>query len=298
MSDFNVVHSEDLNSEHFNFNTPTQRIDVNLTVEKKPLFKTRYIWAEESAVLANNALEWAYGDAGTGVKGLMFDDGWFVTHLGFQADVFAANASVTIELISLNAASNNAANTIASLSLADATDGGGTTNNAYKYIELAQPVAIPAGIVGFVTRTVDGAVSDARVMADTQKQVGEYVADVFIGLPTNNANNAAPTLPAAAGKAVSDNFQDQEFNSFNLQVRNTTNAAISWEALIENVPYGTIPNLVAGDYALATSDNGDGTFNHLFTGTAQIAPFANISISAPSPVAPFGDGSGLSLYCA
>lgn len=105
-----------------------------------------------------------------------------------------------------------------------------------------------------------------------------------------------PTLPNADGKVVSDNFQDQQFVPFNLQVRNTTNAPVDWEALVQGVPYASISGLAAGNYTLTTTDNGDGTYDHLFTGTSPLGPFANITITG-SPVTPAGDGSGLSLYC-
>ena len=105
------------------------------------------------------------------------------------------------------------------------------------------------------------------------------------------------TLPPARGKIVSDNFQDGEANAtFNLQVRNTNGGDVNWQALVENVPYATIPGLAAGSYTLVTTDNGDGTFNHLFTGTQTLVGFANITITGGIPDPP-GNGSGLTLYC-
>lgn len=102
-----------------------------------------------------------------------------------------------------------------------------------------------------------------------------------------------PTLAAAQGIVVSDNFQDQQFIPFNLQVRNTTGSAVKWEALVENVGYASIPNLNLNGATLVTTDNADGTFSHLFSGSN--AAFQNIVIRG-NVVEPSGNGSGLSLF--
>ena len=102
-----------------------------------------------------------------------------------------------------------------------------------------------------------------------------------------------PTLAAAHGIVVSDNFQDQQFIPFNLQVRNTTGSTVKWEALVTEAPYATIPNINLNGATLVTTDNGDGTYNHLFTGTT--AAFQNIVITG-GVADPFGNGSGLTLF--
>ena len=102
-----------------------------------------------------------------------------------------------------------------------------------------------------------------------------------------------PTLAASNGIVVSDNFQDQEFIPFNLQVRNTTGNPVSWEALLENVGYSTIPNLNLNGATMSTTENGDGTYNHLFSG--ELDAHRNIVMQGGT-VSPFGSGSGLSLY--
>ena len=104
-----------------------------------------------------------------------------------------------------------------------------------------------------------------------------------------------PTLPSADGKVVSDNFQDQQFIPFNLQVRNTTGTPVNWEAQVANVSYATIPSLQLNGATLVTADNGDGTYTHLFSG-GPLAGFQNIIITG-AVVDPVGDGSGLTLYC-
>jgi len=105
-----------------------------------------------------------------------------------------------------------------------------------------------------------------------------------------------PSLPSTSGEVVSDNFQDGNGNApFNLQIRSTVNMDNDWEALIENVPYGTIPSVSNGSYTLETLDNGDGTFDHLFRGTSPIIAFQTIAITGGIPT-PSGSGTGLSLY--
>ena len=140
----------------------------------------------------------------------------------------------------------------------------------------------------------DITLGSASFVAVTKVQV---IADILLGgasiISSGSMPSFSPTLPAANGKVVSDNFQDQ-FSSFNLQVRNTTNAAVDWEALVENVPYASIDNLSAGNYTLQSQDNGDGTHSYLFTSTAPLAAFANISING-NGTNPAGNGTGLSL---
>ena len=121
-----------------------------------PLYEYRELWAEENGAIANNSAEWSFGNGATGYIGLPFDAGWEVVELGFNADTYPATGTVTIELSSYNTPSNAAGNAIASLSLANSTDGGGATNNAYKHEVLTTPQSVPVGLVGFLTRTVTG----------------------------------------------------------------------------------------------------------------------------------------------
>ena len=108
-----------------------------------------------------------------------------------------------------------------------------------------------------------------------------------------SGSETQPTLAPTNGVVVSDNFQDQQFIPFNLQVRNTTGNTVAWEALVENVGYGTIANLNLNGATMTTTENGDGTYNHLFSGTLDA--YRNI-IMQGGTVSPFGTGSGLSLY--
>ena len=106
----------------------------------------------------------------------------------------------------------------------------------------------------------------------------------------------------ANGVLISDNFQDGNNNApFNLQVRNQTNNATDWQACTPNVPYASIPNLVAGAYTLNTINNADGTYKHCFTGTSPLGAqgSANSSISItgglPNP-AGSGGAQNVELY--
>jgi len=154
--------------------------DANwLAVEEKPLYEHREMWAEENAAISSNQPEYSYGNGATSYIGLPFDSGWEVIELGINADVFAASAIVTIDLMSYNTPSSDTSNTIDSFTIDSSADGGGTTNNAYKHHLVPTPVPVPAGLVGFLTRSVTGGtVSDVRVWARFRRQVGTYLAPV------------------------------------------------------------------------------------------------------------------------
>jgi len=149
-------------------------------VTTAPLYEYRELWAEEAGALGNNTAEWSYGNGATGYMGIPIDAGWEVIELAFNADTYAATATVTIELMSYLTASNSSANTVASLSLTSATDGGGGTNNAWKHEVLSTPISVPAGPVGFLTRSVSGTISDARVYARMRRKIGDYVTGLLL----------------------------------------------------------------------------------------------------------------------
>ena len=270
---------------------------ADIEYSTQAVYEYRDIWAEESGGTDPNSAEWSFGNGATGFMGLPIDAGWEVEAMYFQADTFAAQSTIQVDLVDYgNVPSNAAANTIASISLSSATDGGGDTNNAYKYEALATPVAIPvtgdATIIGFLTRLETGNNSDARVGARLRRKVGDFV--VSVGTTTTTG----PTLGTPAnGALVSDNFQDGNGNApFNLQVRNTTGNATNWQAVVTG-PYSTIPNLNAGNYTLQTTDNGDGTYTHVFTGTTTLGGLANITITGDAPT-PAGQGgtANVDLY--
>lgn len=158
----------------------SDQFNGSLVVTKMPLYEYRELWAEEAGAINSNQAEWSYGNGSTGFVGVPIDAGWEAIEMGFSADGYAATATVTVELVVFLTASNNPANTVASLSLADSTDGGGATNHAWKHEVLSVPKAIPAGPLGFYTRSVSGTISDARVYARMRRQIGEYVTGVQI----------------------------------------------------------------------------------------------------------------------
>ena len=94
-------------------------------------------------------------------------------------------------------------------------------------------------------------------------------------------------------------FADGQFgsgNPYQLQVQNNTATPFSYEIFVENVPYGSIPGLALGNHTVITTDNGDGTFNYLFTSTVQLGAFQTTSING-SGGAPSPPGSGTACGC-
>lgn len=158
---------------------------VSLSVTKADLYEYRDIWAEESGGTNANSAEWSFGNGATGFMGLPIDAGWEVIAMYFQADTYAATATIQVDLMNYgNTPSSAAANTIASIALANAADGGGATNNAYKFQDFASPISIAvagaATVIGFITRGETGNISDARVGVRLRRKIGEYVTEVSL----------------------------------------------------------------------------------------------------------------------
>lgn len=152
---------------------------IGVTTTTTAIYEYRDIWAEESGAANGNSAEWSFGNGATGFIGLPFDAGWEVTHMYFHGDTFATNASISVDLMNYgNVPSNAGANTIAGISLANAADGGGGVNNAYKFFTLIAPVAIPVGVIGFITRASSGNISDIRVGARMRRKVADVVTSV------------------------------------------------------------------------------------------------------------------------
>ena len=149
------------------------------------LYEYRDIWAEEGGAVTANSAEWSFGNGDTGFIGLPIDQGWEVEALYFNADAFAPNGAVRVDLMDYGASPSNAvSNTIATISLNSPTDGGGAANNAFKYKAVDPPEPIPvtgdATVLGFITRVSFGTISEARVGARLRRKVGEYVSDVLV----------------------------------------------------------------------------------------------------------------------
>lgn len=164
----------------------TTGAQMALVLSKVAVYEYRDIWAEERTGASGNSGQWSFGDSAVGFFGLPVDAGWQVEALYFNADSYAANATVNVDLMNygLNP-TNAAANTLATISLAGATDGGGQINNAFKYRKLPVPVAIPTGasgatLIGFITRATTGAVTNMRVGARLRRKVGDFVTNVTL----------------------------------------------------------------------------------------------------------------------
>lgn len=153
-----------------------------LTTTTTPIYEYRDIWAEESSALTNNSDEWSFGNGATGFIGLPIGENWELMELYFHADTYAANTSIQVDFMNYgNTPSSAAANTVASISLANAADGGGATNNAYKIETFATPIALQDNkVYGFLTRSLTGAASDARVGARLRRKVGDVVTSVTL----------------------------------------------------------------------------------------------------------------------
>lgn len=154
---------------------------VSVTTTTAPVYEYRDVWAEESSGLNANSAEWSFGNGAVGFMGLPIDAGWEVFAIYFHADTYPSTARVQVDLMNYgNVPSAAAANTITSISLANAFDGGGGINNGYKYETLANPVTVPTGVVGFITRGLTGNVSDARVGVRLRRKSFDAVTSVTI----------------------------------------------------------------------------------------------------------------------
>ena len=166
-------------------NSTNEPLEGSLVVSTLPLYEYRDIWAEESSSTNANSAEWSFGNGATGYMGLPIDEGWEVESMYFMADTYASTAKITVDLMNYgNTPSNAAANTISSISLNNSTDGGGNTNNAYKFQKFNSPIEIQVNgdstVIGFITRNESGNISDARVGARLRRKIGDYVSNVEI----------------------------------------------------------------------------------------------------------------------
>ncbi len=111
-------------------------------------------------------------------------------------------------------------------------------------------------------------------------------------------NSGVPTGTLTTDLTINnfDDGQNGAFNPYQLQVQNTTATPFNYEIYIQNVPYASIPGLNLGNHTLITTNNGDGTFNYLYTSTAVIGAFQNVIISG-SGAAPSPQGIGPACGC-
>lgn len=158
-----------------------ENIPPSLSIEKEDLYEYMDIWAEESGQTTANSAEWSYGNGATGFIGIPMEEGWELIQLKLHADTFAAFSVLTVDAMAypLSSPGNAIANTISTISINGSTDGGGSTNNAFKILDIT-PVPVPTCIFGFITRTSTGNSSDVRVAARLRRKSGEYVSNVIL----------------------------------------------------------------------------------------------------------------------
>ena len=73
--------------------------------------------------------------------------------------------------------------------------------------------------------------------------------------------------------------------------------ATGFTAVLASVPYATIPGLNSGNFSLTTTMNADGTFQHVFTSTSDLAAFQGITITGGLPTPPgVGGTSNVGLF--
>lgn len=147
--------------------------------------------------------------------------------------------------------------------------------------------------------------ADGVITGTFEESGNDICSDCFPDCPVDNndsgdengGGSTEPTLPTAGRKLVSDNHQDGNGGaSYNLQVRNASNAAVNWELLWTGRPYSTIPNLNLPTGVVHTfSQNASGAYDHLFSGQ-NLGAFSNVTITGAAPI-PAGDGSLPQLFC-
>lgn len=150
-----------------------------LLAQAADVYEHMLVWAEESGGTDANSAEWSFGNGATGFMGLVIDwSEWEIEGMGFQADTYPATGTIQIDAMDYSSATpgSAAANTLASVTLASATDGGGAINNAYKYQATAVPVSLAGvSVLGFITRGETGNISDARVMIYLRRKLGNFI---------------------------------------------------------------------------------------------------------------------------
>ena len=107
------------------------------------------------------------------------------------------------------------------------------------------------------------------------------------------------TIPGIIGtltnSIVVDDFSDGQYgtaNNFRFLIRNNTGNSINYQALIKNVPYSYINGQTLKDYTYQVFNNGDGTYNHLFTSTKKLKAWKSKDITGANNIQPPGIGNG------
>lgn len=149
----------------------------NLVLED--VYEHMIVWGEEAGRLRNNSAQYSYGNGATGFMGIPIppNQGWELVGISLHADTYPALATVNIAVHNYAVATpGSAAPILGTISLANAADGGGWTNNPFKYVDLSgAPVPLPSPtILGLRTITVTGVVSDVRVAMYLRRSAGQF----------------------------------------------------------------------------------------------------------------------------
>lgn len=161
--------------------------------------------------------------------------------------------------------------------------------------------ALASGLYEFTVTATDGSHNRSGSTSVTVRGGCSVITNRRITFRVTPAVPVTATVPK--GSLTSDlnidyfdDGQNGSGNSYQLQIRNTTGTTFNYEIWIQNVPYSTIPGLTLGDHTVDVWNNGDGTFNYLFTSTSAIGTYQNRVVSgsggAPSPL-----GSGIACGC-
>ncbi len=129
----------------------------------------------------------------------------------------------------------------------------------------------------------------------------EVVNDVVI--PSNSSGGGGIPQGTPTTSFSLNNFGDR--GAFQLNFNAGSNPGATWEALISNRPYNSLPaNTVATingspiNFTTSTNDNGDGTFNILIVGESPLPDFnPSLTISSPSTTTPPGTQFGGPCSC-
>jgi hypothetical protein len=121
----------------------------------------------------------------------------------------------------------------------------------------------------------------------------------------NTNNNFTGNLATPTG-TLTDEFNLNELNDENVSspwqlgfLSPSYSGSFNYEILLDDVPY-TLNNINLGDHTVIENDNGDGTFDYLFTSTSPIQgyyQYRQISADPPAPTPSGSAGSGSSCDC-
>ena len=173
-------------------------------------------------------------------------------------------------------------------------DGNTDTTNKFSF-DIILPNTIP--VRSLITATATIANSTSEFSSEFELTYATVITNRRI---TYRVTPSFLSRGIATGRKTTDIFADtfQEGDggsTFDISLRNITASPIpSYSVLIENAPYATIPSPNFGNHTLQTFDNGDGTYNHLFTSTVPLPGNASTQIlgGVPSPA-----GTGITCGC-